>query len=43
MMLKEKQIRKRLVSSNRLEEPSEDDPEVLARIKLIEKAKKGFT
>jgi hypothetical protein len=26
-----------------LEEPSEDDPEVSARIKMIEKGKKGFS
>ena len=44
-MIKEQQLKKRLLSSNRLamEEISEDDPEVSARIKLIEKGKKGFT
>jgi len=26
-----------------MEDPSEDDPEVSARIKMIEKGKKGFT
>lgn len=44
LMIKEQQLKKRLLSSNRvLEDPSEDDPEVSARIKIIEKGKKGFT
>jgi hypothetical protein len=34
---------KKRISSRVMEEISEDDPEVSARIKLIEKGKKGFT
>jgi hypothetical protein len=42
-MIRDKYLRKNNYSSTKADEPSEEDPEVIARIKVIEKKKKGFT
>jgi hypothetical protein len=42
-MIREKYLRNNKYSSTKADEPSEEDPEVTDRIKVIENKKKGFT